>query len=112
MPDGRRLRSRPTGPSSFPNWSSIPTISSSASSDGELRRHGVTQVFLTGVATSAGVESTARSAFDHGYNVVLVVDAITDRDADAHRHGVERIFPRLGETDTTDNVLTLLNGHA
>jgi hypothetical protein len=38
------------------------------------------------------------------------VDAMTDRDADAHRHCVEKIFPRLGETDTTDNVLKLLKG--
>ena len=51
-----------------------------------LRRRGVTQVVLTGVATSVGVESTARSAYDLGYNVTLVVDAMTDRDADAHRH--------------------------
>jgi nicotinamidase-related amidase len=76
--------------------------------DDYLRQRGVTQVFLMGVATSAGVESTARSAYDHGYNVVLVVDAMTDRDADAHRHTVEKVFPRLGETDTTGNVLKLL----
>ena len=54
------------------------------------------------------MESTARSAYDLGYNVVLVVDAMTDRDADAHRHSVEKIFPRLGETATTDDVLKLL----
>jgi len=78
--------------------------------DEYLRPRGVTQVVLTGVATSIGVESTARSAYDYGYNVVLVVDAMTDRDADAHRHSVETIFPRLGETDTTDNVLRLLEG--
>jgi nicotinamidase-related amidase len=76
--------------------------------DDYLRKRGVTQIVLTGVATSIGVESTARSAYDLGYNVVLVVDAMTDRDADAHRHSVEKIFPRLGETDTTDNVLKLL----
>lgn len=76
--------------------------------DETLRRRGVTQVLLAGIATSAGVEATARSAYDHGYNVVLIVDAMTDRDADAHRHSVEKIFPRLGETDTTDNVLKLL----
>ena len=76
--------------------------------DSTLRQRGVTQVFLTGVATSLGVESTARSAYDHGYNVVLVVDAMTDRDADAHLHSVEKIFPRLGETATTDDVLKLL----
>ncbi|MGB2637237.1 MAG: isochorismatase family cysteine hydrolase [Candidatus Acidiferrum sp.] len=73
-----------------------------------LRQRGVTQVFLAGISTSAGVESTARSAYDHGYNVVLVIDAMTDRDPDAHRHSVERVFPRFGETDTTTNVLKLL----
>ena len=73
-----------------------------------LRARGVTQIVLIGVATSIGVESTARSAYDLGYNVVLVIDAMTDRDSDAHRHSVEKIFPRLGQTDITDNVLKLL----
>jgi isochorismate hydrolase len=36
------------------------------------------------------------------------VDAVTDRDANAHRYCVEKIFPRIGETDTTDSVLKLL----
>jgi nicotinamidase-related amidase len=76
--------------------------------DDTLRQRGVTQVILTGVATSAGVESTARSAHDLGYNVTLVVDAMTDRDADAHRHSIEKIFPRLGESAKTDDVLKLL----
>ena len=76
--------------------------------DALLRGRGVTQVFLAGVATSVGVESTARSAYDCGYNVALVLDAMTDRDPEAHRHSVEKIFPRLGETDTTDNVLKML----
>lgn len=73
-----------------------------------LGRRGVTQVVLTGVATSIGVESTARSAYDLGYNVTLVVDAVTDRDAAAHRHSIEKIFPRMAETDTTENVIKLL----
>jgi len=76
--------------------------------DDFLRQHGVTQVFLTGISTSAGVESTARSAYDLGYNVVLVVDAMTDRDLDLHNRSVEKIFPRLGETDTTAKVLERL----
>ena len=70
----------------------------------------MTQVFLAGVATSFGVESTARSAFDCGYNVVLVTDAMTDRDADSHRHSLEKIFPRIGETETAENVLMRLRG--
>jgi nicotinamidase-related amidase len=76
--------------------------------DAYLRSRGVTQILLVGVATSAGVESTARSAYDLGYNVSMVTDAMTDRDADNHRHSVEKIFPRLGETATTGEVLALL----
>ena len=76
--------------------------------DQTLRQRSVTQVFLTGIATSNGVEATARSAYDLGYNLVLVTDAITDRDADAHRYSVKKVFPRISEMDTTDNVLTLL----
>lgn len=74
-----------------------------------LRQHRVTQVFIAGVATSSGVESTARSAYDYGYNVVLVTDAMTDRDIDAHRHSVEKVFPRIAETARTDDVLKILN---
>jgi nicotinamidase-related amidase len=73
--------------------------------DDYLRKRGVTQIVLAGISTSAGVESTARSAHELGYNVVLVADAMTDRDADSHRHAVEKIFPRLGEVDNTANVL-------
>ena len=73
-----------------------------------LRQRGVTQVFLTGIATSNGVEATARSAYDLGYNLVLITDAITDRDPEAHRYSVEKVFPRISEMDTTDNVLTHL----
>jgi len=78
--------------------------------DDYLRRRGVTQVVLTGVATSAGVESTARRVYDLGYNVAFVVDAMTDLDSDAHRHSIEKIFPRLGETAKTEDVLKLLKG--
>ena len=76
--------------------------------DLELRRRGVTQIVLCGIATSIGVESTARDAYELGYNVTLVVDAMTDLSAEAHENSVQRIFPRLGETGTTDAVLALL----
>ncbi len=79
--------------------------------DAYLRTQNVTQVFITGVSTSAGVESTARSAFDLGYNVVLVTDAMTDRSAEAHRHAVENVFPRIAETTTTDDLLKHLQSH-
>ena len=73
-----------------------------------LRERGVTQIVLTGVATSAGVESTARAAHEHGYNVTIATDASSDLDGDAHNNSVSKIFPRLGETATTAEILALL----
>ncbi|GGG94500.1 isochorismatase family protein [Silvibacterium dinghuense] len=76
--------------------------------DDYLRSRGVTQIVLTGVATTIGVESTARSAYDHGYHIVFVSDAMADLSAAAHTHSIENIFPRMGEIDTTETVLARL----
>jgi nicotinamidase-related amidase len=73
-----------------------------------LKETGVTQVVITGVATTAGVESTARHAHELGFNVALAVDAMTDMNADAHHNSITRIFPRLGETGTTQQIIDLL----
>ncbi|CAB3752201.1 hydrolase [Burkholderia sp. MSh2] len=77
--------------------------------DAYLKAAGVTQIVLTGIATSIGVESTARQAHELGYNVTLAVDAMTDLNADAHVNSIERLFPRLGETGTTQDIVALLD---
>lgn len=74
-----------------------------------LQKSEVTQVVLAGVSTSIGVESTARQAHELGFNVTLAIDAMTDMNADAHANSVERIFPRLGETGTTAEIIALLD---
>ncbi|MEU6583384.1 hydrolase [Nocardia sp. NPDC046763] len=73
--------------------------------DLHLRRRGITAIVLGGIATSIGVESTARSAHEHGYHVIVATDAAADRDPAAHTHSVEKIFPRLGVTATTEEIL-------
>lgn len=73
-----------------------------------LRGLGVTQVVITGVSTSGGVESTARDAHEQGFNVTLPVDAMADSRPDRHEHSLTRVFPRIAETGTTADVLTAL----
>lgn len=73
-----------------------------------LRDLGVTQVVVTGIATSGGVESTARDAHEQGFHVTLPVDAMTDSDRERHEHSVARIFPRIAETGSTQDVLDAL----
>jgi nicotinamidase-related amidase len=76
--------------------------------EAHLKRLNVTQIVLAGVATSIGVESTARQAHELGFHVALAVDAMTDLSLDAHDNSVTRIFPRLGENATTHEILELL----
>ncbi|NMO53298.1 isochorismatase family protein [Actinoplanes sp. TBRC 11911] len=76
--------------------------------DLHLRRRGVTQIVLTGIATAIGVESTARSAHEHGYNVTVAVDAVSDLNEETHQNSIEKIFPRLGEVGTTADIIDLV----
>jgi nicotinamidase-related amidase len=68
----------------------------------------VTQVVIVGVATGTGVESTARQAYEQGFNVTLAVDAMTDSRPEAHDYSIRNIFPRLGETGTVQDIIELL----
>jgi nicotinamidase-related amidase len=74
----------------------------------ELKKKGVTGIVLGGISTSIGVEGTARQASERGYNITFPIDAMTDSFADAHAYSLKYIFPRLGETGNTDDVIALL----
>ena len=76
--------------------------------DAQLKVHGVTQVVVTGIATGTGVEATARQAYEQGFNVTLALDAMTDVRPEAHEYSLASVFPRLGETGSTRDILNLL----
>jgi nicotinamidase-related amidase len=63
---------------------------------------------IVGIATATGVEATARQAYEQGFNVTLAIDAMTDARAEAHDHSITQVFPRLGETGTTQEIIDLL----
>ena len=73
-----------------------------------LAAHAVTQVAVAGVSTSMGVEAIARQAHELGFNVTLAIDAMTDTAPEAHANSVARIFPRIGETGMSADILALL----
>ncbi len=73
--------------------------------DLQLRRRGIAGIVLTGISTSIGVDSTARGANERAYNITFASDAMTDANADSHRHSLERIFPRIGQVRTTAEIL-------
>lgn len=74
----------------------------------QLKARGVTQVVIAGVATGTGVESTARQAYEAGFNVALALDAMTDTRPEAHDYSAKNVFPRLGETGTSREIIDSL----
>lgn len=77
---------------------------SSTDLDEQLRSRGITQIVLCGIATSMGVESTARFAHEYGYNVVVVRDAVADPDPAAHTHSLETVLPRIAQVRGADEL--------
>jgi nicotinamidase-related amidase len=76
--------------------------------DLQLRRRGIGTIILCGISTTLGVESTARDAFERGYQQIFVEDAMAAHAADDHKHTVESVFPRMGRVRSTEQVLAAL----
>ena len=74
--------------------------------DLQLRRRGLKTLILTGIATNFAVESTARAAWEHGYDVVIAEDAVSGLDDDDHHFALTRILPRLGRVRSTASLLS------
>ncbi|WP_175734211.1 isochorismatase family protein [Burkholderia ambifaria] len=72
--------------------------------DVQLRRRGITDIVLTGIATNIGVESTARQAYENNYNVVIVSDAVSTSSPDAQTFALTQIFPKLGQVAVAADV--------
>jgi nicotinamidase-related amidase len=72
--------------------------------DLKLRRRGIKTIVLGGIATNMGVESTARQAWEHGYEVVLVEDATSSFTAEMHGFAVSTIFPRISRVTTASDI--------
>ncbi|WP_413738654.1 hydrolase [Sodalis sp. RH21] len=73
--------------------------------DLQLRRRGITTIVLAGIATNIGVESTARNAWEMGYDLVLVEDVCSTQSKEQHDNSVQNIFPRIGRVRSSEEVL-------
>ena len=76
--------------------------------DLQLRRRGIETIVLGGISTNIGVESTARTAHEHGYSLVLVEDAMSCAAPEQHLASLTYIFPRLGLVRQSSDVLEAL----
>ncbi|MGD0818197.1 MAG: hydrolase [Methanomassiliicoccales archaeon] len=77
--------------------------------DLQLRRRGVDTIVLCGIATDYGVESTARFAYEYGYQQIFVEDAMASRSDEQHNAAVNFIFKRIGRVRRTEEVENALD---
>lgn len=76
--------------------------------DLQLRRRRIDTIILTGIATNFGVEGTGRDAYQHNYGVVFAEDGMAAVTTEHHKFAVEKVFPRLGLTRPTDEIVAAL----
>jgi nicotinamidase-related amidase len=76
--------------------------------DLEFRRRGITTMVLCGIATNFGVESTARFAYEYGYQQIFAEDAMSALSTEEHVFPITKIFPRIGLVRKTVEILANL----
>jgi nicotinamidase-related amidase len=74
----------------------------------QLRRRGIRTIVFGGIATNFGVESTARDAYERGFEQVFIEDAMSGLTTAAHEFAITTIFPRIGRVRSTDDVLAAI----
>jgi nicotinamidase-related amidase len=77
--------------------------------DLQLRRRGLNTIVLCGVSTNFGVESTARFAYEYGYQQIFAEDAMAARSVEEHNNTVNFTFKRIGRVRSTEQILTALH---
>ncbi|RPH22859.1 hydrolase [Buttiauxella warmboldiae] len=74
----------------------------------QLRRRGIDTIVLCGISTNIGVESTARNAWELGFNLVVAEDACSAASSDQHQGSMRHIFPRIARVRRTEEVIAAL----
>ncbi|MFP4921881.1 isochorismatase family protein [Staphylococcus coagulans] len=77
--------------------------------DLQLRRRGIDTVVIGGISTHMGVDTTARDAYQYGYNQYFITDMMTAPAEHLHDFSVNYTFPTMGQTMTTQAFLDQLS---
>lgn len=75
-----------------------------------LRSRGITNIALGGFLTNCCVESTMRTAYEKGYNVVTLTDCTATLSEDEQRLAVEKNYPMFSRPMKHDEFVETLSG--
>ncbi len=76
--------------------------------DLQLRRRKLDTIVLCGISTNIGVESTARFAYEYGYQQVFAEDACGASSGAEHELSMKTVFSRMGRVRSTNEILDAL----
>ena len=69
-----------------------------------LRSKGITTLVLGGFLTNCCVESTMRSGYENGYQVITLTDCVAATSAEEHENALKYDFPMFSQPMTSDGV--------
>ena len=75
----------------------------------QLRRRGISTIVLCGISTNHGVESTARFAYEYGFQQIFAEDAMSSMSAEMHNFAISAVFKRIGRVRQTVEIIESLN---
>ena len=78
--------------------------------DRELKARGVTRLYIAGLLTNICLESTVRDAYDRGYQVTVVRDAVASISHEAHFHALEQTLPLFSNVISLHELKVSLEG--
>jgi ureidoacrylate peracid hydrolase len=77
-----------------------------------LRSRGIQNVALGGFLTNCCVESTMRTAYEKGYNVITLTDCVAATSEEEHRNAIAKDYPMFSRPMIHEELLAALQGAA
>jgi nicotinamidase-related amidase len=77
-----------------------------------LRARGITTIALGGFLTNCCVESTMRTGYEKGYQVITLSDCVAATSAEEHKNAIQFDYPMFSEVMTAEAFTEELQGAA
>merc|ERR1712060_626629 len=77
--------------------------------EGLLRKHGIETVAICGFLTNCCVESTMRTAYEKGFNVVTLTDCTATTSAEGQKAATEGTFGMFSKPMTAEEIIIQFN---
>jgi len=77
-----------------------------------LRSKGIENIALGGFLTNCCVESTMRTGYEKGFNVITLTDCVAATSEEEHKNAIEKDYPMFSHTMSHTDFLEVLSGEA